>query len=128
MKNPKAEFARRLKLAMEDVGLDPKPAVLEKKFNLNYFGKKPVTLHAVMRWMNGKSLPTDDKIKVLAKLLKVEPEELTGGTKPVLQVREEKGAWEKSSDQEREAFEAFLALPAFQKKVVREVILAFAKK
>lgn len=29
--------------------------------------------------------------------------------------------------QERETFEAFLALPAPQRKIVREVILAFAK-
>jgi len=128
MKNPKAEFARRLKLAMEDVGLDPKPAVLERKFNLNYFGKKPVTLHAVMRWLKGESIPTDDKIEVLAKLLKVGAEELTGGAKAPLEVREDKGAWEKSSPQEREAFEAFLGLPVQQKKIIREVILAFAKK
>jgi hypothetical protein len=30
--------------------------------------------------------------------------------------------------QERETFEAFLALPSPQKKIVQEVILAFAKK
>lgn len=128
MKNPKAEFARRLRLAMEEAGYEAKPAVLEKKFNLNYFGSKPVTLHAVMRWLKGESIPTDDKIQVLAKLLKVEPEELTGKTKPPLQIREERGVWEKSSHQERETFEAFVSLPAQQKKIVREVILAFAKK
>ena len=127
MKNPKTEFARRLKLAMEEAGYEAKPAVLEKKFNLNYFGSKPVTLHAVMRWLKGESIPTDDKIQVLAKLLKVEPEELTGKSKAPLQTREERGAWEKSSHQERETFEKFLALPSSKKKIVREVILEFAK-
>jgi len=128
MKNPKAEFARRLKWAMEEAGYEPKPAVLEKKFNLNYFGSKPVTLHAVMRWLKGESIPTEDKIDVLARLLKVTPEELNPALKKAPQIREGQGVWEKSSHQEKETFEAFILLPTQQKKIIREVILAFAKK
>lgn len=128
MKNAKTEFARRLKQAMEEAGYEPKPSVLEREFNLNYFGKKPVTLHGVMRWLKGEVIPGDDKIEVLATLLKVAPEELKSGMRGVPQIKDERGAWDKGNQQERETFEAFLSLPASHKKIVRDVILAFAKK
>jgi hypothetical protein len=65
---------------------------------------------------------------VLAELLKVEPQALRYGEQAAKKVRERKAQWEQAINfQERETFEAFLSLPAAQKKVVREVILALAK-
>ena len=125
--NEKLEFATRLKAAMVAAGLEPRPAVLEKQFNSHYWGRS-VTFQAVSRWLNGQSIPSQEKLQVLAELLKVEPQALRYGEQAAKKVRERKAQWEQAINfQERETFEAFLSLPAAQKKVAREVILALAK-
>lgn len=127
MKNVKQQFASRLREAMVKAGLKPEPAVLERNFNLHYFGKS-ITLHGVRKWLIGESIPPYDKIIALATMLRVTPEELTYGLEINKTVKEQRARWDDGIGfQEREVFEAFLALPAPQRKVVREVIQAFAK-
>lgn len=68
-----------------------------------YLGS-PLTLHGVRRWLVGEVIPTDDK------------------------VQEQRGNWRSAiPQQELDVVEAFLTLPIQQRKIVREVILAFAK-
>ncbi len=125
-KSDKAQFAQRLAAAMVAAGYEPKPAVLEREFNLRHWGK-PVTLHGVRRWLRGEVIPTHDKLRTLAEWLNVPPQELGFGDLPE-KIEQRRKSWEESVGyQERQIFEAFLALPAEQKKIVREVILAFAK-
>jgi len=108
-------------------GLKPEPAVLERVFNLRYFGK-PITLHGVRKWLIGESIPPYDKIIVLAEMLNVPPEDLTFGLGVKQKVKETRARWDDGIGyQEREIFEAFLSLPAPQRKIVREVIQTFAK-
>ena len=127
MENDKAEFARRLREAMVAAGYEPKPAVLEREFNLRHFGRS-MTLQGVRRWLQGETLPTNDKLRTLAEWLNVPPQELSFGVELPQKIEQRRKDWEVSiSFQEREIFEAFLALPAPQKRVVREVILAFAR-
>jgi hypothetical protein len=127
MKNVKQQFADRLREAMVKAGLKPEPAVLERQFNQNFFGKA-MTLHGVRKWLLGESIPPYDKIIALAKMLRVSPEELTFGLEIKKQVKEPSERWlDGISYQEREIFEAFLALPAPQRKIVREVIQTFVK-
>ena len=112
---------------MVKAGLKPEPAILERNFNQHYFGK-PITLHGVRKWLIGESIPPYDKIIALAAMLHVSPEELTFGLKIKKKVQEQNSRWNEAiSYQEREIFEAFLALPTPQRKVVREVIQAFAR-
>lgn len=112
---------------MVKAGLKPEPAVLERNFNQHYFGK-PITLHGVRKWLIGESIPPYDKIIALAAMLHVSPEELTFGLEIKKKVKEQNVRWDEAiSYQEREIFEAFLALPAPQRKVVREVIQTFAR-
>jgi hypothetical protein len=126
MKNVQNEFGQRLRDAMTQAGYEAKPAVLEREFNLKYTGKA-MTLHGVRRWLRGETIPGEDKLIVLARWLKVEPQVLRWGSTPN-QVREERVSWENAVGyRERETFEAFLALTAPQKKIIREVILAFAR-
>lgn len=126
MKNVQKEFGERLRAALTRAGYEAKAAVLEREFNLRYTGK-PMTLHGVRRWLQGETIPAEDKLVVLARWLKIEPQVLRWGSTPN-QVREEKLSWESAIGyRERETFEAFLALTAPQKKIIREVILAFAK-
>lgn len=128
MENSKAEFARRLTEAMVAAGYDARPAVLEREFNLRYFGK-PMTLHGVRRWLRGETLPSHEKLVVLANWLSVPPEQLSYGLGISLEIKGAAQTLGRSSEsyQEREIIEAFLSLPVPQRRVLREVILAFVK-
>lgn len=125
MSDAKKDFARRLRAAMEQAGLEPRAAVLEREFNLRYTGE-PMTLHGVRRWLEGEVMPPRGKIEVLAGILKVDAEMLRAGQKAP-EVREGRRDWPAASTQDRETLEAYLGLPGPQKRVVREVIWAFAK-
>lgn len=125
--NEKLEFAARLREAMTRAGYTARPSVLEREFNTRYWGA-PVTLQAVSRWLNGQAIPAQDKVQVLAEWLKIEPQILRFGSQVVLSVQEHRQRWEdKLTYLERETVDAYLQLPAQQRKVVREVILTFAK-
>jgi len=108
-------------------GYKPEPAVLEREFNLRHYGKR-IGLHGVRKWLIGESIPPYDKIMTLAAWLKVPPEDLTFGLEIKQKIQQENTRWiDEVGYKEREVFEAFLNLPAPQRKIVREVILAFAK-
>lgn len=127
MKTPQQKFAERLHAAMEKAGYRAEAAVLEREFNQRYYGKG-VTLHGVNKWLKGQSIPRLDKIEALAKWLRIPLDELTFGLEIKQQIKEDRARWDDGIGyQEREVFEAFLALPAPQRKVVREVIQTFAK-
>jgi len=127
MDKSKAEFARRLRQAMEAAGYEAKPAVLEREFNQRYWGRA-VTLHGVRRWLLGETFPAHDKLLALAEWLRVLPEELRDGKEIEKRIQQQRKRWDEGIGyQEREVFEAFLKLPVAQRKVVREVILAFVK-
>ncbi|MEQ9724719.1 transcriptional regulator [Pseudomonas sp. WHRI 8822A] len=123
----KTEFAQRLRDAMLAAGYPDRPAVLEREFNSRYWGRS-VTFQAVSRWLRGEAIPSQDKLQVLADWLRVEPQALRFGERAAMAVREQRGRWEDPEFYpEREAIEAFLALPAGQRKVVRDVIMTFAQ-
>ncbi len=123
----KLEFAERLQAAMRAAGLEPRPAVLLNLFNTHYWGRS-VTFQAVSRWLRGEAIPGQDKLITLAEALKIEPEVLRFGEAVRDSVRANRQRWEEGVGYlERETFDAFLQLPAPQRKLIREVILTFAK-
>ena len=125
--NNTLEFAQRLKTAMEAAGLAPRPGVLLNLFNANYWGRS-VSFQAVSRWLRGEAIPEQDKLLVLASVLKIEPEVLRFGDSVRQSVRKDRQLLIDGVDYlERETFTAFLKLPAPQRKLVREIILTFAK-
>lgn len=123
----KAEFAERLREAMTRAGYELRPVVLEREFNMRYWGRS-ITLQAARRWLRGEAIPAQDKMQVLAEWLKIEPEVLRFGEAVRKSVQAQRQRWDEGVGHlEREAFDAFLQLPAPQRKIVREVILTFAK-
>ena len=125
--NEKEEFAQRLRDAMTRAGYPLRPVVLEREFNTRYWGRS-VTLQGVRRWLRGEAIPSQDKLQVLADWLGVEPEVLRFGVEVRQSVQERRQRWDEGLGYaERETFEAFLSLPAPQRKLVREVILTFAR-
>ena len=122
----KLEFAQRLKDGMVAAGLEPRPGVLLNLFNTRYWGRS-VSFQAVSRWLKGEAIPEQDKLLVLAEILNIEPEILRFGDGIRKSLKERKQRWEEGAGYlERETFDTFLKLPAQQRKIVREVILAFA--
>ena len=125
--NEKVEFAQRLTDAMTRAGYALRPVVLEREFNTRYWGRS-VTLQAVRRWLRGEAIPSQEKLQVLADWLKVEPQVLRFGEQVSHSIQQQKQRWEEGVGYlERETFDAFLKLPAPQRKLIREVILTFAK-
>ena len=125
--NEKKEFSERLRAAMKAQGLEISGAVLEKEFNLNWLGA-PVRRQTVWKWLNAEAIPTQDKMQELAKRLRVEPHQLRFGGQALHNLRAQQKQWDDGVGYlERETFEAFLKLPAPQRKIIREVIQAFAK-
>ena len=127
MENTKKEFSRRLHEAMQNAGYEARPAVLEREFNLHYYGK-PMTLHGVRRWLRGETIPTHDKVVALARWLCIPPEQLSFGLEITQGIKEQRNRWNEGIGyQEREVFEAYLSLPIPQRKLIREIIQAFTK-
>ena len=93
----------------------------------SYWGRS-VTFQAVSRWLRGESIPGQDKLIVLAGVLRVEPEVLRFGDAVRQSVLEQRQRWDEGVGYlERETFDAFLQLPAPQRKLIREVILTFSQ-
>ena len=129
MKNEdqKTLFAKRLSIAMQAKGYQPKAAVLEKAFNLNYSGT-PMSLHGVRKWLIGEAIPSGDKLLALAKWLDVPPEELAFDKDIKKAIEQREARWnEEIGYKDKDVVEAYLALPTAQKKIIRETIIEFSK-
>lgn len=65
------EFSRRLQQALQDAECSPSsPTELAREFNRR-FGGHPVTVHAARKWLQGESIPTQEKLRALASWLEV---------------------------------------------------------
>lgn len=79
MVNEKLSFSKRLKDAMRRAHADwESPTQIAREFNLRYEGE-PVTAQAVRKWLDGKAVPSQDKIRALAHWLEVTPQWLRFG-------------------------------------------------
>ena len=124
MKDEKAEFAARLRAALKAADIEASASVLEKRFNSRY-GGAPVTAQAVSQWLNGKVSPRQDKIRALAAIVGVDPHVLQFGGKA--RIGEAKAEWADSlAPQDRAMVDAFVHLPATQRRLVRELVAALA--
>ena len=125
MDKEKAEFAARLRAALEARGIEASAAVVEKRFNSRFEGA-PVTAQAVSGWLNGKSLPKQDKLRVLAAMVGMAPHELQFGGRN--RVGDAGSEWPQAlAAQDRSMIDAYLSLPVAQRKLVRELVAALAR-
>lgn len=125
MDEERKAFSKRLAEAMRGAGYEPRPSVLAREFNLKYRGE-PVSFQSASRWLNARSIPEQDKLQVLARLLAIEPQALRFGGLPS-KVAEPRAAWLADlKAQDREVVESYLALPAQKRRLVRELIAALA--
>lgn len=74
------QFSQRLKSALRRARYAPdSPTVLARYFNEIYPGR-PITVHAARKWLVAQSIPTQDKLRVLASWLDVPADWLRFGT------------------------------------------------
>ena len=110
--NEKIEFSNRLRDAMVKAGYAASPSVLENEFNLRWYGRS-ISNQAAWGWLNNRSIPTQEKLQVLAEWLKVEPQVLRFGDAVRNSIQQQKQRWDEGVGHlERETFDAFLKLPA----------------
>jgi hypothetical protein len=95
----KQGFSKRLKEAIRRARIDiSSPTLIAREFNLRYHGD-PVSTQAVRKWLSGKALPSQDKIRALGLWLDVPTHWLRfgeadrKGERQPLTVRQEAGAY-----------------------------------
>lgn len=119
-------FAQRLKRALEGSGVRASPTVVANEFNLRYWGRS-ITPHTARNWLLGKSIPTQDKLRVLAEWLQVSPDELRFGSLRATSLTSEADAsFERLDMADREMVHRYLALAVTDRKTVRDVVTALS--
>ena len=117
-------FADRLRLALKGIGIRPSPSVVANEFNLRYWGKS-ITANTARNWLLGKSIPTQDKLRVLADWLQVSADELRYGTVlPVFQAENSSADGAALSMQDREMLARYMTLPPKDRQTVSDVVAA----
>ena len=120
-------FSERLIKAMQQAGYEAKPSVLEREFNLRYWGKS-VTLQGVRRWLRGEAIPAGDKLDTLVEWLGINKKYLLYGEQAAKALGEQVARWDtKTTPEEREVIELFIGLPADVKKSIGLMIKSVSK-
>ena len=117
-------FAQRLRLALDACGVRLSPSVVANEFNLRYWGRS-ITSHTARNWLMGNSMPTQDKLRVLAEWLQVSPVELRFGPQGVGHaIRQPDAQLDALNMADREMVYRYLGLDVNDRKTVREVVTA----
>jgi transcriptional regulator with XRE-family HTH domain len=119
-------FSRRLRSALDAIGVRQSPTVVANEFNLRYWGRS-ITPHTARNWLLGKAIPTQDKLRTLADWLQVSPDELRfgqGGKTTFLQ--EASTSYADLDMADREMLNKYLSLSRIDRKVIRDVVQAFS--
>ena len=119
-------FAERLRLALKGIGIRPSPSLVANEFNLRYWGKS-ITANTARNWLLGKSIPTQDKLRVLADWLHVSPDELRYGTlAPSFKAQDSGTDMSVLTMQDREMLARYMTLSLQDRKTVCDVVVALA--
>ena len=119
------KFAARLAIAIDSKGLKQSPTSIGNLFNSKYEGR-PITPHTARNWLLGKSLPTQEKLVLLAELLDTSPEQLRfGRSSEKTLISDFDGAEIEVANVDQQFFRRYLALTETQRRVVRDVVGEF---
>ncbi len=119
-------FADRLRLALKGVGVRPSPTLVANEFNLRYWGKS-ITPHTARNWLLGKSIPMQDKLRVLAEWLHVSADELRFGTlAPTFKSQDAGVDMSQLMMQDRDMLARYMTLSLADRKTVCDVVAALA--
>lgn len=100
--------------------------MIAHEFNLRFWGRS-ITPHTARNWLMGNSLPTQDKLRVLAEWLQVAPDELRFGRGPgKLRLNGGDAQIEALDLADREMVMRYLSLAPSARRTVREVVIALS--
>jgi len=120
------QFADRLRVALKGVGIRPSATVLANEFNLRYWGES-ITINTARNWLLGKSIPMQDKLRVLADWLHVSADELRFGTlAPTFKAQDSGTDMSVLTMQDREMLARYMTLSLADRKTVCDVVVALA--
>ena len=121
------EFAARLEQAMTAKSIKHSPTVLAKLFN-SVFDGRAVTIITVRNWILGKSLPTQDKLVVLAKLLDTSAEQLRYGrhSEKTLTLQNKDGSEIELTSSQQQLVRKYIMLSASQQRLVSDLVAEIA--
>src|SRR5450830_1937683 len=120
------QFADRLRLALKGIGVRPSPTLLVNEFNLRYWGKS-ITITTARNWLLGKSIPMQDKLRVLAEWLHVSADELRYGTlAPTFKSQNTGTDMSQLTMQDRDMLARYMTLSLQDRKTVCDVVVALA--
>jgi hypothetical protein len=105
------------------------PTVLANLFNLRFDGKA-VAIITVRNWILGKSLPTQDKLVVLAKLLDTSAEQLRYGrhSEKTLTLLNADGIETELTASQQKLVRKYISLNKAQQRLVSDLVDAISVK
>ena len=117
------EFAARLEQAMSAKSIRRSSTVLTNIFNAEFDGKA-VTIPTVSNWMHGITMPTQDKLLVLAKLLDTSAEHLRYGrqSEKTLALQNADGSETQLTIAQQQFVRHYLALNSVLQKLVSDLV------
>ena len=117
------EFAARLEQAMAAKSIKLSPTVLGNLFN-SVFDGRAVTPHTARNWMLGKSMPTQEKLVVLAELLDTSAEQLRYGrySEKTLMISNADGSETELTGSQQQLVRKYIMLSAIQQRLVSDLV------
>ena len=117
------EFAARLEHAMAAKSIKHSPTVLANKFNTRFDGRA-VTPHTARNWILGKSMPTQDKLMCLAKLLGTSSEQLRYGrrSEKTLMITNVDGSETELTASQQQLVRKYISLNKVQQRLVSDLV------
>ena len=113
-------------MALKGIGIRPSPTLLANEFNLRYWGES-ITINTARNWLLGKSIPMQDKLRVLAEWLHVSADELRFGTlAPTFKTQEAGIDMSVLTMQDRDMLARYMTLSLADRKTVCDVVAALA--
>ncbi len=117
------EFAARLEQAMSAKSIRRSSTVLTNLFN-SVFDGKAVTIPTVSNWMHGLTMPTQDKLVVLAKLLDTSAEHLRFGrhSEKTLKMLNADGSETELTSSQQQLVRKYISLNKVQQRLVSDLV------
>ena len=121
------EFATRLEEALDAKAIKKSPTVLAKLFNTEFDGRS-ITPHTARNWMLGKSLPTQDRLVLLAKILGTSSAYLRYGrhSEKTLMIKNQDGTETELSISQQQFVNNYLKLSISKQMLVSELVAELA--
>lgn len=118
-------FSERLRTALAGTGYAPSPTLLAREFNLRT-KDKAVSMFASRKWLMGESIPTQEKMHVLADWLGVSAQWLRFGIEDSVP-RQDRTAEPLTEAADRAILGDYQRLNEIHRSVIREMIAVLLK-